>query len=40
MSAGKIALVTGAGNSVKGILAARFLSQRLGMHLFVSKPEA
>ena len=29
----------GAGNSVKGILTARFLSQRLGMDLFVSKPE-
>ena len=29
----------GAGNSVKGILAAKFLSQRLGMDLFVSKPE-
>jgi len=28
-----------AGNSVKGILAARFLSQRLGMDLFVSQPE-
>jgi glutaminase len=28
-----------AGNSVKGQLAARFLSQRLGMDLFVSKPE-
>ena len=28
-----------AGNSVKGILTARFLSQRLGMDLFVSKPE-
>jgi glutaminase len=27
------------GNSVKGQLAARFLSQRLGMDLFVSKPE-
>lgn len=30
----------GAGNSVKGILTAKFLSQRLGMDLFVSKPEA
>jgi glutaminase len=29
-----------AGNSVKGQLVARFLSQRLGMDLFVSKPEA
>jgi glutaminase len=29
-----------AGNSVKGILVARFLSQRLGMDLFVSKPDA
>jgi glutaminase len=29
----------GAGNSVKGILVAKFLSQRLGMDLFVSKPE-
>jgi len=28
-----------AGNSVKGQLAAKFLSQRLGMDLFVSKPE-
>jgi glutaminase len=28
-----------AGNSVKGILVARFLSQRLGMDLFVSQPE-
>lgn len=27
------------GNSVKGQLAAKFLSQRLGMDLFVSKPE-
>ena len=30
----------GAGNSVKGQLVARFLSQRLGMDLFVSQPEA
>jgi len=30
----------GAGNSVKGILAAKFLSQELGMDLFVSQPEA
>lgn len=29
-----------AGNSVKGRLAARYLSQRLGMDLFVSAPEA
>jgi len=29
----------GAGNSVKGQLAAKFLSQRLGMDLFVSTPE-
>jgi glutaminase len=29
-----------AGNSVKGQLAAKFLSQRLGLDLFVSKPEA
>jgi glutaminase len=28
-----------AGNSVKGQLAAKFLSQRLGMDLFVSRPE-
>ena len=28
-----------AGNSVRGQLAAKFLSQRLGMDLFVSKPE-
>jgi glutaminase len=28
-----------AGNSIKGQLVARFLSQRLGMDLFVSKPE-
>jgi glutaminase len=30
----------GAGNSVKGQLAAKFLSQSLGMDLFVSAPEA
>ena len=30
----------GAGNSVKGQLVAKFLSQRLGMDLFVSSPEA
>jgi len=30
----------GAGNSVKGQLVAGFLSQRLGMDLFVSQPEA
>lgn len=29
-----------AGNSVKGQLAAKFLSQRLGMDLFVSQPES
>lgn len=29
-----------AGNSVRGQLAAKYLSQRLGMDLFVSKPEA
>ncbi len=29
-----------AGNSVKGQLAAKYLSQRLGMDLFVSQPEA
>jgi len=29
----------GAGNSVKGQLVAKFLSQRLGMDLFISKPE-
>ena len=29
-----------AGNSVKGQLAAKFLSQRLGMDLFVSRPES
>ena len=29
-----------AGNSVKGQLVAKFLSQRLGMDLFVSKPDA
>jgi glutaminase len=29
----------GAGNSVKGQLVARFLSERLGMSLFASKPE-
>jgi glutaminase len=32
-------LLDQAGNSVKGQLVARFLSQRLGMDLFVSKPE-
>ncbi|NVO14059.1 MAG: glutaminase A [Rhodoplanes sp.] len=32
-------LLDGAGNSVKGILAARFLSQQLGMDLFVSTPD-
>jgi glutaminase len=29
-----------AGNSVKGQLVAKFLSQQLGMDLFVSLPEA
>ena len=29
-----------AGNSIKGQLAARFLSQQLGMNLFASRPEA
>ena len=29
----------GAGNSIKGRLVAKFLSQRLGMDLFVSKPD-
>ena len=29
-----------AGNSVKGQLVAKFLSQRLGMDLFISRPEA
>jgi glutaminase len=33
-------LLDKAGNSVKGQLVAKFLSQRLGMDLFVSKPEA
>lgn len=33
-------LLDGAGSSVKGMLAAKFLSQRLGMDLFISKPEA
>ena len=28
-----------AGNSIKGQLIAKFLSQRLGMDLFVSEPE-
>ena len=32
-------LLDAAGNSVKGQLAAKFLSQRLGMDLFVSQPE-
>jgi len=31
--------IDAAGNSVKGQLAAKFLSQRLGMDLFVSQPE-
>ena len=29
-----------AGNSVKGQLAARFLSRRLGLDLFASEPES
>jgi glutaminase len=29
-----------AGNSVKGQLAARFLSERLGLSLFLSRPDA
>ena len=29
-----------AGNSVKGQLVARFLSERLGLNLFASRPEA
>jgi glutaminase len=33
-------LLDKAGNSVKGQLVAKYLSQRLGMDLFVSKPEA
>src|SRR5262245_15136416 len=33
-------LLDQAGNSVKGQLVAKFLSQRLGMDLFVSRPEA
>jgi glutaminase len=32
-------LLDPAGNSVKGQLAARFLSDRLGLNLFVSAPE-
>jgi glutaminase len=46
VSPGKCALGTfappldGAGNSVKGQLVARFLSQRLGMDLFLSQAEA
>ena len=32
-------LLDGAGNSVKGQLVAKFLSQGLGLDLFVSKPE-
>ena len=44
VSPGKGALGTfappldGAGNSVKGQLVTKFLSQRLGMNLFASKP--
>jgi glutaminase len=33
-------LLDAAGNSVKGQLVAKFLSQRLGLDLFLSKPEA
>jgi glutaminase len=33
-------LLDGAGNSVKGQLAARFLSRGIGLALFLSKPEA
>jgi glutaminase len=33
-------LLDSAGNSVKGQLAARFLSRRIGLDLFLSKPEA
>ena len=33
-------LLDGAGNSVKGQLAASFLSRRLGLDLFASEPEA
>jgi glutaminase len=32
-------LLDPAGNSVKGQLVAKFLSQKLGMNLFVSHPE-
>lgn len=32
-------LLDGAGNSIKGQLVARYLSQQLGMDLFLSKPE-
>ena len=45
VSPGKGALATFAppldefGNGVKGQLAARFLARRLGLSLFVSKPE-
>ena len=31
-------LLDGAGNSVKGQLAARFLSHRLGLHILASAP--
>jgi glutaminase len=33
-------LLDGVGNSVRGQLAARFLSRRIGLDLFLSKPEA
>ena len=33
-------LLDGAGNSVKGQVAARYLSSRLGLDLFASEPEA
>jgi Glutaminase len=33
-------LLDSAGNSVEGQLVAKFLSQQLGMDLFVSNPEA
>jgi hypothetical protein len=32
-------LLDAAGNSIKGQLAARFLSRQLGMSLFISAPE-
>jgi glutaminase len=33
-------LLDGAGNSVRGQLAARFLSSRLGLDIFLSEPDA